>query len=345
MSQFTEFRNIPTYSYNSETKLWEDKQLDKSEECHCTMSSNELKCATFNVLFDIYQNNIVQSEIRYVVQLRMLEKLQLDVLSLNEMTPQYLIKLMNEEWVQNNYYLSETETGEKKETGHSTIVPYGNLLLISKHKFNQVQFYKYKFSYPSGFSRRTVLAIGQWNDRKICFGSVHLKAKKECFEVRKKQCMELHALANHLTSSNTCDELIYLGDWNLNMPFETHFISHHKEFTDLWLRQYGTEGDKGYTMDSTVNPMITKMNPNDDHKQLRLDRVVQWKATESQLECHSIRLFATNSIKKLLKNKLIFSQDEAVAHSAAKDYLYCSDHFGIYLTLQGNCREIDASEN
>nr|CAG4708968.1 unnamed protein product [Naegleria fowleri] len=339
-----DLRFMPAYSWCSESKQWGDVSADTDSSAQHVYwnESQELKCATFNVLFDIYQNNIVQSDIRYAVQIRMLEKLQLDVLSLNEMTPPYLLKLMNEKWVQDNYYISETETGEKKETGHSTILPYGNLLMLSKHKFNNVKFLKHKFSNPSTFSRRAVLSIAtlkttSGHEITICFGSVHLKAKKECFDIRKKQCQELYTVSKYLTEKNFCRELIYLGDWNLNMPFETHFIAHNKEFTDLWLKHYDIEkdGEKGFTMDATLNPMIEKMNPGDTAKQLRLDRVIQWNANESMLQCNSIKLFATNSVKKLLRNKLLFTEEESKNYLIlAKDYLYCSDHFGIYFTLK-----------
>ncbi|KAG2388849.1 hypothetical protein C9374_000288 [Naegleria lovaniensis] len=340
-----DLRYMPAYSWCSESKQWRDASVADSSIFQPVYwnETQELKCATFNVLFDIYQNNIVQSDIRYAVQIRMLEKLQLDVLSLNEMTPPYLVKFMNEKWVQDNYYISETETGEKKESGHSTIVPYGNLLMLSKHKFNNVKFLKYKFSNPSTFSRRAVLSLAtlktsSGQDINICFGSVHLKAKKECFDTRKKQCQELYTIAKYLIEKNFCKELIYLGDWNLNMPFETHFISHNKEFTDLWLKHYDIEKEeeKGFTMDATLNPMIEKMNPGDTGKRLRLDRVVQWNSNnESILKCSSIKLFATNSVKKLLRNKLLFTEEEAKNHLIlSKDYLYCSDHFGIYFTLR-----------
>lgn len=135
-----DLRSMPVYGYDTTSKSW--KEQTEWNEVSSTCCSEDLKCATFNVLFDIYQNSLVQSDIRYMVQIRMLEKLQVDVLTLNEMTPPYLAKLMNEQWIQNNYYLSETETGQKKETGHSTIVPYGNLILLSRHKFTNVQFLK-----------------------------------------------------------------------------------------------------------------------------------------------------------------------------------------------------------
>ncbi|EFC43902.1 predicted protein [Naegleria gruberi] len=336
----TDLRFIPAYFYDELTSTWDEKK-DWSNTS-VTYNSEELKCAAFNVLFDIYQNNIVYSDIRYSVQIRMLEKLQLDVLTLCEMTPQYLAKLMSEKWVRDHYYLSEIEVGEKKDSGHSTVFPYGNLIMLSKHKFTNVRFLKYKFAYPSNFSRRVILSIADYKTSeeecvRICFGSVHLKAKKECFEVRKKQVAELYELAKQLTK-NTCNELIYLGDFNLNMPFETNFITHIKEFSDLWIDIHTANGDKGYTMDGKTNPMLGKMSAADADKQLRLDRVVQWKTSESKLSCTAIRLFATNSIKKLLKNKLLFSEEESQRLSfITKDYLFCSDHYGIYFTMKPKC--------
>lgn len=199
---------------------------------------------------------------------------------------------------------------------------------------------RYKFSNPPTFSRRAIISIADTKSKdgrgvKMSFGSVHLKAKKECFDVRKKQCQEMYNLAKHLTQTQSVNELILMGDWNLNMPFETHFISHNKEFTDLWIKTYTENGDKGWTMDATLNPMIVKMSPTDEGKQLRLDRVVQWNANDtSNISCTSIKLFATNPVKKLLKNKLLFTEEESQNPLIlVKDYLFCSDHFGIYFTL------------
>ncbi|KAL9645784.1 hypothetical protein ABK040_003516 [Willaertia magna] len=368
-----EIKIIPTFTYqnnqwislNNQNNI--DNTLNTLQNVTNTTDNNNntstnnltqqqpIKCLSFNVLFDIYQNDIAQHDLRQLMQLKMFELLQADILGLNEVTPIFLRKLMEEKWVQENYFLSEIEVGEKKES-HSTILPYGNLLLLSKRRFSNVVFVKYKFSNPATFSRRSIfgfadlnLQINEGNEEKkkirLCIGCIHLKALKECFDVRKKQVQELYELANHFVNNNKpslndnnnsnngiyCNELIFAGDYNINMPFENLFITQYEEFNDLWLRKNSKE--KGYTMDAIVNPMVVKLFPKDAGKQLRLDRVLQWKSEEALLECEELKLFATKPIKKLIK--LFFTKDEDVnKFYNVKDYLFCSDHFGVYYTLK-----------
>jgi poly(A) polymerase len=81
-----------------------------------------LRVATFNVLFDLYDADLIDTPRRTDAALRQLSALDADLIGLVEVTPGFLARLLAEPWVQERYAVSDGPGG-------SSVTPHGVLLL------------------------------------------------------------------------------------------------------------------------------------------------------------------------------------------------------------------------
>jgi endonuclease/exonuclease/phosphatase family metal-dependent hydrolase len=301
-------------------------------------TTNTIRIATFNVLFDIYANDKLHHSCRYEKQLREFETQSFDILCLNEVTSSYLNTIVMDDFICDTYNISEII---HYSNTYSTLLPYGTLLLS---KFPMVDLVEYTFNYgftmvpkPNKKNKSCLFAtlLVPCNEtkstRRVGVCCVHLKAgsKYENEVQRKQQLSEIYEIAQRQYSN--ADEFIILGDFNFQQSGEDQGIDQLK-YTDLWPSM---RNDPGYTCDASINTLMTVMKPlekDEDPWKRRLDRIVlrkngKWNVTE-------IGLFANKPIFENQKQTSTKGNGKKVATLSKEDYLFMSDHFGVFVTIQ-----------
>lgn len=145
---------------------------------------------TYNVLFDLYKKDQINTPKRIVAALKYLRDTRADIIGLEEVTQRFLIQLLREKWVQQEYYLSDSTSG-------STVKPYGQLLLsripFTQYVVPQEILFNFSLSPPTTplplysirllqhkFSKMKTVIIGQFlvNDEALFVPVVHLTSDK-----------------------------------------------------------------------------------------------------------------------------------------------------------------------
>jgi hypothetical protein len=81
-----------------------------------------LKVTAYNVLFDKFDAEKIHSSLRFPLVSRVLEESHADVLLLSEVTGSFLRRLLGQEWIQRQYYVSDSLSGV-------TVKEYGQVSL------------------------------------------------------------------------------------------------------------------------------------------------------------------------------------------------------------------------
>lgn len=301
---------------------------------------NNLKIGTFNVLFDRnhgsdYKPHIVCSKIRYQAQMEEFKKMDFDILTLNEVTHQYLDILKSNEWIQKTYFVTDVN-GEN-------IKNFGNVIL-SKYCMKSVK--GIKISTLSRFIIVGKLNLKIGNDKhRLYIASAHLKAVSTQYERRRKQLDQIY---NYLDKKVKNHSKIILGDLNFHSDFEDKFI--RKDFIDVWKE---TSNNDGYTFDSYENNMIYEIFPISlEFRRMRLDRIL---LSSNFIKPQKVEFFCNKPIYDNLKeysfdpiycirwplrsvSSTLFDFFEINLWRDPKEYLFPSDHFGIYAEFTINSK-------
>jgi hypothetical protein len=113
----------------------------------------------YNVLFDKFDAEKIHSSLRFPLVSRVLEESHADVLLLSEVTGTFLRRLLGQEWVQRQYYASDSLNGV-------TVKEYGQLILSKRPFSTQVAY----------FSRMKMCVVGSCRDtaQHLQLAAVHL---------------------------------------------------------------------------------------------------------------------------------------------------------------------------
>jgi endonuclease/exonuclease/phosphatase family metal-dependent hydrolase len=290
------------------------------------MKKKSFSVATFNVLFNKrkqkdYIPHIVCSEERYKYQMNLFQKLDCDILCLNEVTSEYLQILKTDHWIKKNYEMTDISGKE-----------FGNLIL-SKFPIKKTKYEKITM-----ISRKAIICEIELEDdekESVCVNvcCVHLKAENHHYETRKKQLEQIYSLCEDYETT------IILGDLNLAYDFEGEYINH--DFVDVWKNL--KKDDPGFTFDSVKNLMHDEMWPLFPFsRQMRLDRIL---LNSKSIIPQDISIFANTPIHEITERSIdylyyvkwpfrsissqvldIFSVN---LWRDPKDYLFPSDHFGL----------------
>jgi len=312
----------PVYQYSSSKKQW----LISNKNTELSAPPSSFKIMTLNVLFDewggkIYKPHIVCSLERYQHQFKELEMADCDIITLNEVTANYVALIIQEKWVQNSYYISDI-SGE-------TISGFGNLIL-SKFPITELC-----LKSITKLLRPIVCAKISFQNTSIVVAATHLSARKENHERRQVQVQELAAF---LEQDFSKEEKIILGD--LNYHSEDEIIP--EGYIDSWQSLYPSK--PGITFNGTINTMLHEMWPlgrfygfKDDIK-MRLDRVFlktnYWKASEMNI-CFDQPVYQAKRRANIVKDVLSTIFDTIGVNVARNPqyYLFSSDHFGLITTF------------
>lgn len=113
------FSSLPTYKFSGEENNW--ISIDQRSS-FANQEIERFSILTYNVLFSTYEKSKEQSNARIQKLIEILKYSNADIIGLQEVTQSFLIQLLREDWVKNNYYTSDSIQG-------TTVNPYGQLLL------------------------------------------------------------------------------------------------------------------------------------------------------------------------------------------------------------------------
>lgn len=238
------------------------------QTCAARRAPESLTLASWNVLFDLYDDQTIRSARRWVGLMAMLRGLDADVVMLEEVTPAFAEHVLAQPWVQEHYWVSGDATS-------ALIEPYGQMIL-SKYPFRT---HAMRFS----TKKRAVLGRIEWSDEQVNLCCVHLTAGRDASPKRAQQLKRLLAQTRQLSN------LIIAGDFNLaDLEHEDILVNQGLEDMHRVLHPK----DAGYTF----NPSANALARHNSRSQLdaRYDRVLF--RTEETLKPQWIRRFGTHPI-------------------------------------------------
>ena len=109
---------------------------DRIASASRTEAGGPLSVATLNVLSDEHEAELTYTEARVPEMWRVLQELNPDVIGLQEVTRPLLQSLLNQDWVQARYHVSDSAAGLSLPAGQGQV-------LLSRHPFNAVSVYRF----------------------------------------------------------------------------------------------------------------------------------------------------------------------------------------------------------
>ncbi|MCE9666496.1 RNA repair domain-containing protein [Myxococcus stipitatus] len=263
-----------------------------------------LTVATFNVLFDLHDAELLATEQRTPAALAMLAELDADVVALQEVTPPFLRALLAEPWVRERYQLSEGPTGD-------TVTPYGQVLL-SRWPFATLA--------QRVFSRdkRLIAGLLAFESGPVWVATPHLTSNRDPAgaAARAAQVDALLEWAQDIAtrSEHGPADIVLAGDFNLSdgEPEAERFLQ--AGFVDAWPTLRPSE--TGETYNPRLNDLAAVTTTSG--RLQRLDRVLVSSAS-GRLAPESISLFAEAPL--------------AGVRAPKGGALFASDHFGLCCVL------------
>jgi poly(A) polymerase len=116
---------LATFRFDESEKEWKDMEPIELVERKRNRETKEIKMITFNVLFNLYNENHWKK--RYPKIIEQILHSDADIIGLQEVTKDFVVLLLADPFIQKNFFVSESLLG-------STIIPYGQILL-SKFPF------------------------------------------------------------------------------------------------------------------------------------------------------------------------------------------------------------------
>ncbi len=227
--------------------------------------------ATFNVLCDIHEKELIQTEKRIPAIVQYLRDCNADILALQEATPPLLEALLAQDWTR-DYFISEAPAA-------TTLQPYG-VLLLSRYPFTVVE---HQFS----AHKRVLVGMWQINGQLLRVAVVHLPSNRahNAVEVRSRQ---LSALLEYLkTQPGDC---LIVGDFNSGADEgEAELIQNG--FIDIWQQLHPFE--EGWTFDPQRNTLAALMSLKGESS--RCDRLLL-RAEAGHWVPRAVELFACEPI-------------------------------------------------
>ena len=292
------FSPLRVYGYDRELGEWQETEsiLPKIKQSTKEKSHKTLRVATYNVLFDTYDKKRVRSEVRLPAVFEHLQSCKADIIALQEVTPTFLPQLLEQEWVKEQYYVSDS-------VGCVSVRPYGQILLsrypirkLSMHRFSE--------------SKRVIFAEVAFAGQKIIVAVVHLSSSrnKDAEQIRELQLKRLLQYTSETTVDEPDTPWLIVGDFNERGQTHDELLMEHG-FVELWPELH--PNSPGYTFEPGRNALAAAQSLTG--KPGRLDRIY-FRAHGDNLSPRQARLFGTQAIPDT-------------------DGLFPSDHFGLCATF------------
>ncbi|KAL4429107.1 hypothetical protein ABPG74_015135 [Tetrahymena malaccensis] len=264
-----------SYCFKFNQYEWQQVQED---QCYSEFpQERNLKIGTYNVLFgmpnkilNIYSRN--QKRFTYIIE-NIIAKTDPDILSLMEVTQEFMDILLSNPYIRQNYYVSHVSKMYQRRLFE--------VVIISKQPFYTIYLQdarqgRYQFSLFQNFEvQKSFILI-----------STHLWAGEGDFKSRQKQLSLINqtildrnflnsrhinpTIKNKANIALENNNIILQGDLNLHMRHEDQYI-YENGFIDAYREIYPFEA--GYTWDSTKNNFINSVFKF-DNRRMRLDRIL-----------------------------------------------------------------------
>ena len=290
------FSSSSTFQFDKEEREWKGVAEIKLVAAKRNVEMKELKIASLNVLFLIYEKEKKEREMhltkRYPKIMENLRDLEADVIGLQEVTKEFSIMLLREDWVQKSYLTSvDPELS-------SSLEPYGQMIL-SKIPFKCI-------IHQLSNSKKLIAAELILNSQTMLVPVIHLTSstekqwKMDPKAVRKQQLEVVYERASSATSA------IIIGDFNIGREEEFEDIL-RENYVDCWHKLKKEE--EGFTLDPKRNTFVASHSSNGRRVDRILCRSNEWNPV-------AISLFGTEPF-------------EYCDEYGEKKIMSISDHFGL----------------
>ncbi|MFB1484468.1 poly(A) polymerase [Corallococcus sp. RDP092CA] len=301
------FTPWPAWKFDAHSGAWAQASLEPGSSLPATAA---LTVVTFNVLFDLYDAELLATERRTPAALALLRGTNADVIALQEVTPSFLRALLAEPWVREHCWLSDGP-------GAQTVTPYGQVLL-SRVPLASV--------WQRVFSRdkRVITAELRVAGGTLWVATPHLTSDRDASgaSARAIQVEALLEWARVLGSSNETEapDLVVAGDFNFGdgAPEAESFA--RAGFVDVWSSLRPSEA--GETFNPRLNTLAA-LNTVSGRLQ-RLDRVLV-ASPSGRLAPESVELLAEAPLEG--------------PPAPTGQPLFVSDHFGLRCVLRRESAE------
>lgn len=296
------FTPLPSYRYDSKALAWVVASPPTSSP-EALPTPEELTVASLNVLFDLYDPELLDTRRRTVAAIRLLRSVDADLIALQEVTPPFLTALLETPWIREHFFLSEGPAA-------TTVTPYGQVLL-SRFPFASLS--------QSVFSRDKRIIAGEFALRggSLRVATLHLTSSRDPSGVgsRASQIRTLLEWTRSLEShGHEPSDLLVVGDFNFGDDAPEVEAFEEAGFVDAWKALRPDEA--GYTYDPARNAMAALTTSSG--RSQRLDRVLVHSAPD-RLKPRKVSLFGEEPLSG--------------PPAPGGDPLFVSDHFGLSCTL------------
>jgi poly(A) polymerase Pap1/uncharacterized protein (UPF0248 family)/2'-5' RNA ligase/endonuclease/exonuclease/phosphatase family metal-dependent hydrolase len=304
-----QFSRLPTYKFNN--NKWShiiDVDVDQKKLAATNVNANQLTVVSYNVLFDIYDQEKIYTKERIPKIFEELKNTNADIIGLEEMTPTFVRALLSQDWVRQHYYVSDNGSCD------SLSEKYGQVLL-SKFPFD-VYFYVYSAQ------KRAVIAEFLINKRKVFLPVIHLTSERNA-DIQKR-VLQMGVVYDRVCSDEDFQvddgtDCIMIGDFNIADGDSGEEYAFRSDFSDSWRDIH--PNDPGYTYDPEVNTLAkitTEMG-----LRRRLDRILlrshHWVAK-------TVEIFGNQSFE--------------IEDNKKKITLFPSDHYGVKTVIEFNAEGV-----
>ncbi|MFP2896216.1 poly(A) polymerase [Corallococcus sp. 4LFB] len=296
------FTPLPAWRYDARSGSWTERS---GEPGHAVPKPASLTVATFNVLFDLYDAELLATERRTPAALTLLRETDTDVIALQEVTPSFLRALLAEHWVREHYWMSDGP-------GAHTVERYGQVLL-SRVPFASV--------WQRVFSRdkRIITAELRLAEGPLWVATPHLTSNRDPSgaSARAVQIEALLEWARALgaTGDQAAPDLMLAGDFNFGDGAPEAEAFSRAGFVDAWSALRPSEA--GETFNPRLNTLAALTTVSG--RLQRLDRVLV-ASPSGRLAPAAVDLFGEAPL--------------AGPPAPTGQALFVSDHFGVRCVLR-----------
>ncbi|QSQ16908.1 poly(A) polymerase [Myxococcus landrumensis] len=295
------FTSLPAHRFDARAEAWVTAVAPSTKP----PALQHLTVVTLNVLFDLYDAELLDTARRIPAALALLRETDADVIALQEVTAPFLRALLAEPWVREHYWLSDGPEA-------NTVATYGQVLLSRVPFSSLVQ---------RVFSRDKRLIAGEVRvaDGTLWVATPHLTSNRDAAGAAARavqvQAILDWALALGASEEGRPPDLVLAGDFNLGEPSTEAEAFTRVGFVDAWPTLRPME------MGETYNPQLNSLAAltTTSGKLQRLDRVLV-KSSSGRLAPQAIELFGEAPLPG--------------APGPSGEPLFVSDHFGIRCVLR-----------
>lgn len=236
------FSRRPPCAFDPEADAWVPAKPGR----HAVRS---LRVLTWNVLFDRYETERIETARRRPMLLRALEAADADVIALQEVEPPLLKMLLAEPWVRARYVTSDGPSGRSVKPYGVTLLSRAPVLELAWHELDP--------------HKKILAMVIATRSRPLVITTVHLTSDYARNGVKKRE-KQLAIMRDALRPAAHAN-IVALGDFNADDDTPSRAL----QMRDAWLERHG---EPAPTYDPPNNPlaaMVSKVRV-----PLRLDRVL-----------------------------------------------------------------------